>query len=137
MYTQIRRWNLLRLLGIYTIRQETSKNNQHYNHLNLSPFGTKQVVHTQIKRRMLLALLETYFIRQETKHSQQNNHLNLSQGWEQMMSTQIRRRNLLRLIGIYIIRGKPTILKKKAIRISMLGRNESRQSISVAAHCCV
>ena len=56
MHTQIRHRDLLRLIGAYTIHQETKTFSEN-NHPNLSPFGTQQIVHSQIRHCNLLRLI--------------------------------------------------------------------------------
>ena len=100
----IRRRNLLRLIGAYTIRQQTNNFQkitiQIYLHV-----GTRQIVHTQIRRCNLLRLIGAYTIRQVTTTFHQITvQFNFHVGMQQIVHTPIRLRTLLRLTGAYTIR---------------------------------
>ena len=75
--TQIRRRNLLRLIGPYTIRQEINNFHKITIRIHLR-IVTQQIVHAQIRRCNLLRLIGAYIIRRKNTTFQQNNHPNLS-----------------------------------------------------------
>ena len=130
MSTQIRRCNLLRLIGVYTPRgkkQFSSKQLSKFISMlvnNVYPDQTPKIVapNRSLPPRGKPTVLSKTIIQ-----------IYLHVGRQRIMCTQIRRRNLLRLIRVYTPRGKPTILSKTAIQFYLcLGRLPR----SGAAICC-
>ena len=116
MSIQIRHRNLLRLIGVYTLRGKPTILSkaaiQFYLHV-----GRQRIMSTQIRHCNLLRLIGVYIPCGKPTILSKTAIQFCLVGRQRIIFTQIRRRNLLGLIVVYTLRGKPTILSKTAIQI--------------------